>query len=111
MMSGSFDDLVSSGSSIAAVPVEREDFAALVRAVNERFGLTLTPQQDAFEVFQDRIRFVAGRFWEEYERVRRQKVLERLRQLTVWEVTRRPTKLGHWLPAVFHPSEDGPDPV
>ena len=27
----------------------------------------------------------------------------------VWEVTRHPTKPGHWLPAVFHPSEDGPD--
>ena len=80
-MSGSFNDLVSSGTSIAAAPVEWEDFAAIVQAANERFGLTLAPQPDAFELFQDRIRFVAGRFWEEYEPVRRQAVLERLQRL------------------------------
>jgi hypothetical protein len=82
VMSGSFNDLVSSGTSIATACVEWEDYLAIVQSVNERFGLTLTPQQDAFELFQDRIRFVAGSFWDGYEPVRRERVLKRLRELT-----------------------------
>lgn len=66
---------------IASAPVEPDEFAAIIQEVNDRFGLSIEPREEAFKLFQDRIRVVAGRFWDETRAVQRKEVLQRLEKL------------------------------
>ncbi len=54
----------------------------MIHEVNDWFGLSIEPREDAFKLFQDRIRVVAGRFWDEAQAVQRKEVLQRLENLT-----------------------------
>jgi hypothetical protein len=82
MTKRNFQDLVTSRAVIASAPVDEDQFAAILKTVNERFGLTLVPREEAYEFFRDQIRVVAGRFWDEVEAAERKIVLERLCKFT-----------------------------
>src|SRR5215218_6657890 len=82
MAKPTFRDLVTSRAVIASAPVEVEQFRSIIGNVNDEFGLELEASKEAFELFQDRIRVVAGRFWDESQAVDRKTVLERLTKLT-----------------------------
>src|SRR5215208_5526124 len=82
MAKPTFRDLVTSRGVIASAPVDEEQFRSIIDHVNEEFGSELKASKEAFELFQDRIRVVAGRFWDEAEAVDRKTVLERLTKLT-----------------------------
>ena len=82
MAKPTFRDLVTSRAVIASAPVEVEQFRSIIGNVNDEFGLALEASKEAFELFQDRIRVVAGRFWDEAEAVDRKTVLDRLTKLT-----------------------------
>src|SRR5215218_10857928 len=82
MAKPTFRDLVTSRGVIASAPVDEEQFRSIIDHVNEEFGLELKASKAAFELFRDRIRVVAGRFWDESQAVDRKTVLERLTKLT-----------------------------
>jgi hypothetical protein len=82
MAKPTFRDLVTSGTVMASAPVEEEQFRSIIDHVNEEFGLELEASKQAFELFQDRIRVVVGRFWDESQAVERKTVLQRLAKLT-----------------------------
>jgi hypothetical protein len=82
MAKPTFRDLVTSRAVIASAPVEEEQFRRIIDHVNKEFGLELAASKEAYELFQDRIRVVAGRFWDEAEAVDRKTVLDRLTKLT-----------------------------
>ena len=63
MAKPTFRDLVTSRAVIASAPVEEEQFRSIVDNVNAEFKLELKTSKEAFELLQDRIRVVAGRFW------------------------------------------------
>ena len=65
MATRTFREMVTSRTVIASAPVEKAQFKGMIERVNEQFGLELAPSLEAFELFQDQILFVAGRFWEE----------------------------------------------
>lgn len=73
-----FHEIASRGSEIAAAPFERSDFENIVRDINQRFGLSIIASDNVFELLQDRLRFVAGRFWLENDAVDRKSVLDRI---------------------------------
>src|SRR4051812_41765992 len=76
-----FGEFITSGSSIASAPVEKEAFAQIVSSINEQFGLNFEFREDAFQLFQDRIRLVAGRFWEETQAIDRKSISIHLTKL------------------------------
>jgi hypothetical protein len=82
MAKPTFRDMVTSRSVIATAEIEEEQFRKIISKINRRFDVRLEASQEAYELFQDRIRFVAGRFWDELEAVDRKAVLERLTGLT-----------------------------
>src|SRR4051812_1301779 len=82
MAKPTFRDLVTSRAVLASAQVEEELFKSIIDSVNEEFGSELEVSKDAFVIFQDRIRLVAGRFWDESQAVDRKTVLERLTKLT-----------------------------
>ncbi len=82
MAEPTFRDHVTSRAVVASAPVEEEQFRRIIDHVNEEFGSELAASKEAFELFQDRIRVVAGRFWDEAEAVDRKTVLDRLTKLT-----------------------------
>ena len=82
MAKPTFRDLVTSRAVIASAPVDEEQFRSIIDNVNEEFGLELDASKEALELFQDRIRVVAGRFWDESQAVDRKTVLDRLTKLT-----------------------------
>jgi hypothetical protein len=82
MTKSTFRDHVTSGTVIATAQIEEEQFSTIIRKINKRFELRIESSGEAYELFQDRIRFVAGRFWEELEAVDRKSVLQRLTKLT-----------------------------
>jgi hypothetical protein len=77
-----FRDVVTSRAVIASAPVDEEQFRSIINIVNEEFASELEASKEAFEIFQDRIRVVAGRFWDESQAVDRKTVLDRLTKLT-----------------------------
>lgn len=80
---GTFQELMRSGSSIAAtIEIEREDFDGLIQQINARFGTQLICSDRCWGRFKDRIRFVAGRFQDHAEAVDRRSVEDRLKKLT-----------------------------
>jgi hypothetical protein len=81
MAKPTFRDFVTSRTVIASAPVDEEVFLGIIKNVNEEFSLKLVSSKEAFELFQDRIRVVAGRFWDEFEAVDRKTVLDRLSKL------------------------------
>jgi hypothetical protein len=82
MAKPTFRDMVTSRSVIATAEIEEEQFRKIISKINRRFDVRLEASQEAYELFQDHIRFVAGRFWDELEAVDRKTVLERLTGLT-----------------------------
>ena len=82
MAKRTFREMVTSRTVIASAPVEEAQFKGMIERVNAQFGLELTPSAEAFELFRDKIRFVAGRFWDERDAVERKAVLKRLTTLT-----------------------------
>jgi hypothetical protein len=82
MAKRTFREMVTSRTVIASAPVEEAQFNGMIESVNEQFGLELAPSAEAFELFRDEIRFVAGRFWDHLDAVDRETVLERLTKLT-----------------------------
>lgn len=89
MAKSTFRDFVTSRTVIASAPVDEEVFLGIIKNVNEEFSLKLVSSKEAFELFQDRIRVVAGRFWDEFEAVDRKTVLDRLSKLAAVSRTRR----------------------
>jgi hypothetical protein len=83
MLKNTFNDFVRSGTSVAAAPVDREEFIRLVDALNGQFGLTIEPRDEAFELLQDQIRVVAGRYWIETEAVDRKTIVDRVTKLAI----------------------------
>src|SRR5215213_9516561 len=77
-----FCDIVTSRAVIASAPVEEEQFAQIIEHVKEEFDLEVEASHEAFELFQSRIRVVAGRFWDELEATDRKMVVDRLTKLT-----------------------------
>ncbi len=82
MAKRTFRDMVTSRSVIASAPVDEEEFTNIIKTVNTQLGLDLVASKEAYELFRDRIRVVAGRFWDEREAVDRKTILERLQKLT-----------------------------
>lgn len=82
MAGPTFRNLVTSRAVVASAPVDEEQFRSIIDIVNEEFELELKAAKEAFELFQDRIRIVAGRFWDETQAIDRKTVLERLTKLT-----------------------------
>jgi hypothetical protein len=74
--------MVTSRSVIASAPVDEEEFANILGAVNTQHGLELVASKEAYELFRDHIRVVAGRFWDEHEAIDRKTVLDRLHKFT-----------------------------
>jgi hypothetical protein len=81
MAKRTFREMVTSGSVIASAPVEEAQFRRIITNINKQFGLTLAASKETYELFQDRIRFVAGRFWDELGAVDRKAVLDRVTKL------------------------------
>jgi hypothetical protein len=77
-----FQDLATGGSMIAAAPFARERFEQLIGEINDRFGLSLEPREDVYALLVDRLRAVAGRYWQETEAVDRKSVSDRLKKLS-----------------------------
>src|SRR5215207_1828720 len=94
MAKPTFHDMVTSRAIIASAPVDEDQFAKFITTVNDRFGLNLVPRKEAYELFRDRIRVVAGRFWDEMEAAERKVVLERLGNL---RKTSSPSSLSSFL--------------
>src|SRR5215211_3980258 len=82
MTKPTFHDMVTSHAVMASAPVDEDQFANILKSVNDRFGLELVPRKEAYELFRDRIRVVAGRFWDERDAAERKIVLERLGKFT-----------------------------
>jgi hypothetical protein len=74
MAKPTFRDHVTSRAVMASAPVEEEQFRSIIDHVNDEFGSELEASIKAFEIFQDRIRVVAGRFWDESQAVDRKTV-------------------------------------
>ena len=74
-------DLLLGGSALAAIQVEEAEFEAVIHRVNARFGLSVEPRPEALELLRDRLRFVAGRHWQETQQVDRKSIDVRLRNL------------------------------
>jgi hypothetical protein len=77
-----FRDLVTSRAVIASAPVDEEQFRSILANVNAEFGMEIRTSKETFELFQDQIRVVAGRFWDESQAIDRKTVLDRLTNLT-----------------------------
>ncbi len=75
-----FNDLINSGSAIAASPIEREVFDQIISIINENFGLDIHASDEAFQLLEDRIRLVAGKYWDK-DSVERKVVREKLERL------------------------------
>ena len=82
MAKRTFREMVTSRTVIASAPVEEAQFNGMIESVNEQFGLELAPSAEAFELFRDEIRFVAGRFWDHLDAVERKTVLKRMTTLS-----------------------------
>jgi hypothetical protein len=82
MAKPTFRDMVTSRSVIASAPVDQEEFTNIIKALNTQVGLDLIANKEAYELFRDRIRVVAGRFWDEREAVDRKTVFDRLHKFT-----------------------------
>jgi hypothetical protein len=63
--------------------LRQSNFTSIVSNVNKQFGLELLVSKEAYKLFHDHIRFVAGRFWDKLEAVDRKTVLNRPTDLTV----------------------------
>jgi hypothetical protein len=74
--------MVTARAVMASAPVDENQFASILKSVNRRFGLKLVPRKEAYELFRDQIRVVAGRFWDERDAAERKIVLERLGKFT-----------------------------
>ena len=57
-----FRDVVTSRTVIASAPIEEEQFRKIISKINKRFGLRIEPSAEAYELFRDHMRLVAGRF-------------------------------------------------
>jgi len=77
-----FQDLATGGTMMAVAPFERERFEQLIGEINDRFGLSLEPREDVYALLVDRLRAVAGRYWQETEAIDRKSVSDRLRKLS-----------------------------
>ncbi len=77
-----FQDLATRGSTIATAPFERERFDPIIREINDRFGLSLEPREEVYALLADRLRLVAGRYWQETQAIDRKSVLDQLEKLT-----------------------------
>jgi hypothetical protein len=83
ILSTTFNDFVRSGTAVASAPVDKEEFVRLIEALNAHFGLRIEARDDAFELLQDRIRVVAGRYWAETQAVDRKTIVTRVTKLAL----------------------------
>jgi len=78
-----FQEFATQGSSIATAVLDRETFDAILNTLSDRFGLSVKQADEAFNLLQDRLHLVAGRFWHETQTINRKDVVSRLEKLSV----------------------------
>jgi len=77
-----FQEFATQGSSIATAWLDRDAFDAVLSELNDRFGLHVEHADETFNLLQNRLRLVAGRFWHETQTINRKGVVSRLEKLS-----------------------------